>query len=52
VIPSNERSILNPISFVALSVHVRLIRLDEAAVATRFVGVAGAGCVEANATFE
>jgi hypothetical protein len=36
---------LNPASFVALSVQARLIRLDETAIAVRFVGAAGVGVV-------
>ena len=50
--PSVERSSLKPASFVALSVHVSLIRLDEMAVAFRFDGAAGVACVVADATFE
>jgi hypothetical protein len=50
--PSVERSTLNPASFVALSVQARLTRLDETAVAVRFVGAAGTGCVVADAVFE
>jgi hypothetical protein len=33
-----ERSILKPVSFVALSAQVRFTLLAEAAVATKFVG--------------
>ena len=50
--PSVERSTLNPASFVALSVHARLIWLDETAVAVRFEGAAGVACVVAVAVFE
>ena len=39
---SVERSILNLVSLFELSVHERLIWLDDAAVAARFVGAAGA----------
>ena len=38
-----ERSILNAVSLFELSVQDRLIRLDDAAVAVRFVGAAGVG---------
>ena len=41
VVPSSERSILNPVWLFELSVQDRLIRLDDAAVAVRFVGAAG-----------
>ena len=40
-VPSSERSIWNPPSVVALSVHVRLIWLLEMATAAKFVGAAG-----------
>ena len=40
--PSIDRSIRTPSSFDALSVHARLIRLLEAAVAVRFDGADGA----------
>jgi hypothetical protein len=43
VVPSGERSILNPVSLFELSVQDRLIWLDDAAVAVRFVGAAGVG---------
>ncbi len=43
VLPLVERSILNPVSLFELSVHERLIWLDDAAVAVRFVGAAGIG---------
>ena len=52
ITPSVERSILNPSSPVALSVHARFIRLDEAAAAVRPVGAAGGGCVVDWAVFE
>ncbi len=41
VVPSVERSILNPLSLPELSVHARLIWVEEAAVAVRLVGAAG-----------
>lgn len=41
VVPLVERSILKPLSLVDLSVHERLIRLDEAVVAFRLLGAAG-----------
>ena len=41
--PSLERSILNPVSLFELSVQDRLIWLDDAAPAVRFVGAAGVG---------
>jgi hypothetical protein len=47
-----ERSILKPPSPVALSVHLRSMRLEEIGVATRFVGAPGSGFVVAEATFE
>ena len=34
---------MNPVSLFELSVHDRLIWLDDAAVAARFVGAAGVG---------
>ena len=40
---SGERSSLNPVSFVELSVQLRLIWLDDAAVAARPLGAAGVG---------
>jgi len=43
VVPSGERSILNPVSLFELSVHERLIWLDDAAVAVRLLGAAGVG---------
>ncbi len=43
VVPSGERSILNPVSLFELSVHDRLIWLDDAAVAVRLLGAAGVG---------
>jgi len=42
-VPSVERSILNPVSLFELSVHDRLIWLDDAVVAVRLVGAAGVG---------
>ena len=38
-----ERSTLNPVSLSELSIHDRLIWLDETAVHVRFVGAAGVG---------
>ena len=43
VVPFVPRSILNPVSLFELSVQERLIRLDDTAVATRFVGAAKVG---------
>jgi hypothetical protein len=43
VVPSLERCILNPVSLFELSVQDRLIWLDDAAAAVRFVGAAGVG---------
>ncbi len=43
LVPLVDRSTQKPVSFVALSVHARLIRLDDTAVAVRFDGAAGAG---------
>ena len=43
VVPFPERSTLNPVSLLELSVQERLIRLDDTAVATRFVGAARVG---------
>ena len=43
VVPSVDRSTLNPVSLFELSVHERLIWPDEIAVALRFVGAAGVG---------
>ena len=43
VVLSSERSTLNPVSFVELSVQLRLIWLDDAAVAVRPLGAAGVG---------
>jgi hypothetical protein len=40
---SGERSTLKPVSFVELSVQLRLIWLDDAAVAVRPLGAAGVG---------
>jgi len=42
-LPFLERSTLNPVSLFELSVQDRLIWLDDAAVAVRFVGAAGVG---------
>jgi hypothetical protein len=47
--PSVERSILKPASLLELSVHVRLIRVELAAVACNAVGAAG-GCGAAGPT--
>ena len=41
VVPSGDRSISNPVSFVAVSVHARLICVLETAVAVSPVGAAG-----------
>ena len=41
VVPLVERSTLNPVSLLELSVQDRLILLDDTAVAVRLVGVAG-----------
>ena len=41
VVPSDERSTLNPSSSMEPSVQARLMRLLETAVAARFVGAAG-----------
>ena len=41
VVPSLERSTLNPVSLFELSVQDKLIWLDDAVVAARFVGAAG-----------
>jgi hypothetical protein len=43
VVPSVDRSTLNPVSLFELSVQDRLIWPDEIAVALRFVGAAGVG---------
>jgi hypothetical protein len=43
VVPSVERSTLNPVSLFELSVQDRLIWLDDTAVAVRFVGGLGVG---------
>jgi hypothetical protein len=43
VVPSVDRSTLNPVSLFELSVQERLIWPDEIAVALRFVGAAGVG---------
>ena len=43
VVPSGERSILNPVSLVELSAHARLIWVEDAAVAVRPLGAAGVG---------
>jgi hypothetical protein len=43
VVPSVERSTLNPVSLFELSVQDRLIWLDDTAVAVRFVGERGVG---------
>jgi hypothetical protein len=43
VLPSIERSTLNPVSLFELSVQDRLIRLDDTAPAVRFVGARGVG---------
>src|SRR4026207_1389778 len=43
VVPSVDRSTLNPVSLFELSVQDRLIWLDDTAVAVRFVGAAGVG---------
>ena len=51
VVPSVERSILNPCSYVELSVHARLMRPEDTGVADRFDGAAGVGRVVAAATF-
>jgi hypothetical protein len=40
-VPLGERSILKPVSFVLLSVQVRLIWVDEAAAALRSLGAQG-----------
>ncbi len=45
VVPLVERSILKPLSLVELSVHKRLIRLEEAVVAFRLLGAAGVAVV-------
>ncbi len=39
--PSVDRSILNPVSLLELSIHARLIRLEDAAVAASALGAAG-----------
>jgi hypothetical protein len=49
------RSILNPFSLVELSVHARLIWLDEAVEAVRLpgaLGIVAEDCVVAYGTFE
>ena len=43
VVPSVERSTLNPVSLFELSVQDRLIWLDDTAVAVRLVGGRGVG---------
>ncbi len=43
VVPFNERSTWKPVSFVELSVQLKLIWLDDAAVAVRPLGAAGVG---------
>ena len=50
--PLVERSTRKPVSLVALSVHARLMRLVETAVAVRFDGAAGGGWVVAEAVLE
>jgi hypothetical protein len=42
LLPFPDCSILNPVSLLELSVHDKLIWAEETAVATRFVGAAGA----------
>ena len=42
-VPSGERSILKPVSLLELSVHDRLILLEDAAAAVRLLGTAGVG---------
>ena len=43
VVPSLERSTLNPVSLFELSAQDKLIWLDDAAATVRFVGAAGVG---------
>ena len=43
LVPLVERAILNPVSFVELSVQDRLIWLEETATAFRLVGALGVG---------
>jgi hypothetical protein len=42
-LPFLERSTINPVSLFELSLHERLIWLDDTAIAVRFVGAAGVG---------
>ena len=51
VVPLIERSSLYAVSLLALSVQARSMRLEETAVAVRFVGAAGTGSVVADTTF-
>ena len=41
LVPFIDRCILNPVSLFELSVHDRLIRLEETAVAVRLLGAVG-----------
>src|SRR4051794_15596131 len=41
VLPSRDRSMTKPASLLELSLHARLICVDETAEAVRFVGAAG-----------
>lgn len=43
MVPSVERSILNPLSFMELSAQERLIPLDETSAAFKLDGLAGIG---------
>ena len=43
MLPSVERSILNPLSFVELSIQERLIRLEDTSAAFKLDGAAGIG---------
>ena len=43
MVPSVDRSILNPVSLFARSIQDKLIWLDDAAAAARFVGAMGVG---------
>jgi hypothetical protein len=57
VVPSGDRSILNPVSLLELSAQFRVIWLLDKAVAMRFVGSVGpvpegGGRVSAFAVFE